>query len=209
MDIFSSRYIHLNPVRAKVVERPEAYLWSSYPGYQRASRALDWVCYERVLGALAKDRTQARRAYGRFVSSQADQGMRSPFASAVGGLLLGSEGFVERMRRLLAGQPEDKAVPQLTRLRHRPSLATIVSMVAQDFGVDPSAWQPGTRHDDAGRAVAAWLARREFGYSVKDISKSLGYRSHGSVRSAVLRVDNGNQRLARQIPRLKAMLTND
>ena len=27
-----SRYIHLNPVRAKLVERPQAYRFSSYPG---------------------------------------------------------------------------------------------------------------------------------------------------------------------------------
>ena len=28
-----SRYIHLNPVRAKVIEKPERYRWSSYRGY--------------------------------------------------------------------------------------------------------------------------------------------------------------------------------
>ena len=29
-----SRYIHLNPVRAKLVERPEQWKWSSYGGYR-------------------------------------------------------------------------------------------------------------------------------------------------------------------------------
>ena len=28
-----SRYIHLNPVRAKMVKRPEEYEWSSYNSY--------------------------------------------------------------------------------------------------------------------------------------------------------------------------------
>jgi hypothetical protein len=28
-----SRYIHLNPVRAGLVERPQRWPWSSYPGY--------------------------------------------------------------------------------------------------------------------------------------------------------------------------------
>lgn len=28
-----TRYVHLNPVRAKAVERPEQYRWSSYCGY--------------------------------------------------------------------------------------------------------------------------------------------------------------------------------
>jgi putative transposase len=33
-----SRYIHLNPVRAKIVELPEGYEWSSYIYYQRCPK---------------------------------------------------------------------------------------------------------------------------------------------------------------------------
>jgi REP element-mobilizing transposase RayT len=33
-----SRYIHLNPVRAGLVARPEDWEWSSYPGYGSAAR---------------------------------------------------------------------------------------------------------------------------------------------------------------------------
>ena len=29
-----SRYVHLNPVRAGLVARPEQWEWSSYPGYR-------------------------------------------------------------------------------------------------------------------------------------------------------------------------------
>jgi hypothetical protein len=32
-------------VRAKLVERPEQWPWSSYRGYQQERRALDWVTY--------------------------------------------------------------------------------------------------------------------------------------------------------------------
>jgi REP element-mobilizing transposase RayT len=35
----SSRYIHLNPVRARLVRRPEQWEWSSYPGYRDPRRA--------------------------------------------------------------------------------------------------------------------------------------------------------------------------
>jgi putative transposase len=47
-----SRFVHLNPVRARLVARPEQYPWSSYGGYQRASRTVAWVTHERVLGEL-------------------------------------------------------------------------------------------------------------------------------------------------------------
>jgi len=43
-----SRYIHLNPCKGSspLAETPEAYGHSSYGGYARKSRQLDWVAYE-------------------------------------------------------------------------------------------------------------------------------------------------------------------
>jgi len=204
-----SRYLHLNPVRANLVARPEDYRWSSYRGYQRARQGIDWVCYRRVLGAFAKDPTQARRGYVRFVRDQIGKPLESPFADAVGGLLLGSVEFVDRMGRLLSNRAEDIATPQLTRLRHRLPLTSIVCAVAEYFDTDADNWQPGSRHDDASRAVVAYLARREFGYSAKQIADTLGYGSHGSVRNAILRVEGSNDLLQRDVRKLKAILTND
>jgi REP element-mobilizing transposase RayT len=38
-----TRYVHLNPVRARLVEHPAAWPWSSYPGYAHRGRRLEWV----------------------------------------------------------------------------------------------------------------------------------------------------------------------
>ena len=90
-----SRYIHLNPVRAKMAAGPEEYRWSSYRGYVRASRAVPWIVYDKVLGEFGRDLSTARRAYGRFVRAGVDEPPPSPFGKAIGGLLLGSEKFRE------------------------------------------------------------------------------------------------------------------
>jgi len=70
-----------------------------------------------------------------------------------------------RMKVLLGQRPVDAALPQLAPLRCRPSLERIAATVAEHFGQDAAAWAPGTRSDDAARAVAAYLTRRKFGYS--------------------------------------------
>ena len=44
-----SRYVHLNPVRAGLVKRPEQWAWSSYPGYAHRGRRLEWVAYDELL----------------------------------------------------------------------------------------------------------------------------------------------------------------
>jgi len=45
-----SRYIHLNPVRAGMVDKPEAYQWSSYPYYIGKKKAPEWLHRAFVLG---------------------------------------------------------------------------------------------------------------------------------------------------------------
>ncbi|MBN1590064.1 MAG: transposase [Pirellulales bacterium] len=197
-----TRYIHLNPVRAKIAARPEAYRWSSYPGYTRASRALPWVCHARVLAEFGRNATTARRAYARFVRAGVDEPPPSPWAGALGGLLVGSEAFIAKMRHLLSDRPSDEALPQLGCLKPRPSLAIIAEAVAAHFGDDASRWQPGRRVDDASRAVAAYLARRRFGYSASDVAQSLGYKSHGGVHNALTRIETGSTTLKNTVEKI-------
>jgi REP element-mobilizing transposase RayT len=196
-----SRYIHLNPIRAGLVERPEDWFWSSYRGYHRKQHALDWVCYSAVLGEFGTD-VANRRAYARFVQAGIGEPVRSPFADAVAGLLVGSAAFLERMKKLLAKRPPDRAMPQLKTLRRRPSLAKIAAVVAAHFGSDPTHWTVGRRSDDISRAVAAYLGRH-FGHSAGEVAKALGYRSHGSVRNALARVESAGREIQNTLTKLE------
>ena len=60
-----SRYIHLNPVWAGLVQRPEQWAWSSYPGYRDRRRAQPWVAHDALLAAWQGEHggRDARRAY--------------------------------------------------------------------------------------------------------------------------------------------------
>ena len=187
-----SRYIHLNPVRAGMVTRPRDYPWSSYPGYVRSRRAVGWVTYDRVLAEFGSNLADARRAYARFVSAAVDDPPPSPFAKAVGGLLLGSEAFVTRIRRMLQDRPDDAALPQLRQLQPRPELLRIVEKVANHFGHDPADWRAGKRVNDVSRALATYLARHRFGYPATQVAAVLGYRSHGGVLTAVKRIESAS-----------------
>jgi len=165
-----SRYIHLNPVRARLAERPEMWPWSSYRGYHRRSREMPWVTYRRVLREFGSDADRARREYRRFVAKGIESMPACPWADAVHGLIVGGEAFVEKIRDRLAERKPDRALPALQALRPRPPLARIASVVAAAFDVAPDDWAPGRRQDDASRAVAAYLARRRFGYRAREVA---------------------------------------
>jgi REP element-mobilizing transposase RayT len=204
-----SRYIHLNPVRARAVDAPEKWPWGSYRGYRWARRALPWVTYGRVLAEFGRSEADARRAYTRFVQAGLDEPKKSPFANAVGGLLLGSAEFVARIQERLKSRPVDKALPELEKLRERPSLRRIATAVAGHFDRDVASWSAGTRSDDASRAVAAYLARRRFGYRAAEVADWLGYSGHGSVRNALARVESGGKDLLDVVEKLGRDLAND
>ena len=203
-----SRYIHLNPVRAGLVERPELWPWGSCPGYVRAAKSLEWITYDRVLGEFGHAASRARRAYGRFLRVASDAPPPSPFQGAVGGLLLGSSAFVERVRRMLDEKPDDPDVVEWKQLRRRPPLDEIAATVAEHFQVDPTDWLPGRRCNDAARAVAAYLARRRFGYAATEVAATLGYRDHSSTGRAVRRIENGTPKLRAAAERLERRLLN-
>lgn len=65
--IHLSRYIHLNPVAAKIVGKPEDYSWSSYKEYLGLEET-PWVKKEVVLEFFKKTKTVAD--YKEFVNSQ-------------------------------------------------------------------------------------------------------------------------------------------
>lgn len=60
-----SRYIHLNPVRALIVRRPEEHKWSSYPEYIGRSKGNGWLTCEWILGQYSSI-TEMRLRRGSF-----------------------------------------------------------------------------------------------------------------------------------------------
>jgi len=79
-------------------------------------------------------------------------------------------------------------------------------VAAGHFGQESAASTPGRRCDDLGRAVAAYVARRYFGCSARRVAETLGYRSHGGVCGALVRVQAGGESLQRTITKLLAEL---
>ena len=86
-----SRYVHLNPVKAKLVESPEDYQWSSMR-YFLKDKAPDFL--ERKLTSQSFESPQAYRA---FVLQGLKEPME-PFTLALGGFLLCSEEFLRKLK---------------------------------------------------------------------------------------------------------------
>ena len=151
-----TRYIHLNAVRARMVERPEEYAWSSYQDYLALRKAPAWLDWQTVLTEIGKSRSRARLAYRGFVEAGLREPPASPLEGAVGGMFLGSREWVERWRRLMAAEPVREGVPAQRQLAWRPTVADVVETVSEGFGVEASELCVSRRHGNEARLAAIY-----------------------------------------------------
>src|SRR3989304_8290946 len=91
------RYIHLNPVRARLVSDPARSRWSS-PRAHLDHEAISWLTTDWVLSQFGQRASTARRAYPRFVPDGQAHGHREEFhRGADDSRLLGEDTFVQRI----------------------------------------------------------------------------------------------------------------
>lgn len=91
-----SRYVVLNPVRARMVEEPIAWPWSSLQAVLGGCEVPDWLDTDWLLSHFAPERQPARRGYMRFVMDGADR--PSPLNQVQHQMLLGDPTFVAKIQ---------------------------------------------------------------------------------------------------------------
>ena len=102
-----TRYVHLNPVRARLVEHPADWRWSSYPGYAHWGRRLEWVAYDELLASWQGEfgGSDPARTDRRYVTARLAEPPESPWRDAFQGWVLGSGAFVDRVRAWFGASP--------------------------------------------------------------------------------------------------------
>lgn len=119
-----SRYIVLNPLRAKMVRRVQDWPWSSYRASVGLAPPEAFLAVDALLSQFARRRDVARERYARFVTQ--GRNAPSPWAQVKGQVFLGSDAFVERMQSGMATrQRDDVQIPAAQRRAPAPSLAQI------------------------------------------------------------------------------------
>ena len=94
-------YVHLNPVRAKLLKKKQAlkdFLWSSYPMYLRPpSKRVKWLQVERELAevGIKRDDTAGRRRYAKVMEDRRLNSKPGEWKNIRRGWMLGSSAFKE------------------------------------------------------------------------------------------------------------------
>ena len=89
-----SRYVHMNPVRAKIVEKPEEYVYSSYRTYITRKRD-SIVSVQQVLEMISGEKGYAKQKYKKFVEAAIGRDPDDTHKEVYGGIILGNTSFIK------------------------------------------------------------------------------------------------------------------
>jgi putative transposase len=203
------RYIHLNPLRAGMVDSLKSLDAYAYCGHSRLIGIIkdDWQAVAAVLAFFDSHRRGALARYRRFLKDGISQGKRSDLTG--GGLVRSAGGWValkskrgkesdlkgderilgesEFVKQVLANAQE--ALDRRYRLTAAGiTLERVIQLVADHFDMDAeSVYSPGKQPQRVkARSVAAYLAVWQLGMAGTEIGKQIGM-SPSAVSRAVAR----------------------
>jgi REP element-mobilizing transposase RayT len=180
------RYVALNPVRAKMCERPEQYPWSSYRATAGLEPAPDWLDVASVHGLFGPDEASAQSAYRDFVLAKIGCEDRL-WDKLTNQLYLGSEEWCKTMRKQVESKVRSTDHPRTQRPVARPKMHMIVSAVAKAAG--ETAETIRTTQGHILRSLVAWLGWHEGLVTLRSIAASLRLRSEGHISNLIRRCE--------------------
>jgi len=106
-----SRYIVLNPVRARMVRAAKDWPWSSYRATVGQTQAHVCLTTDWILSVFGKQRKRAQSQYREFI--QRGKNQPSPWEKLKNQIYLGSSAFVDEMQCKLNPEQSLKDIPKL------------------------------------------------------------------------------------------------
>jgi REP element-mobilizing transposase RayT len=209
------RYIHLNPLRAKMTDSLAQLDRYSWCGHSVILGRLnnDWQDTEYVLKWFGKKTGEAKRVYRQFVKSGIAQGHRSDL---VGGGLIRSQGgwlAVKEMRREGVREKSDERIlgsgdfvqhllqqsdeARRKQFSGREGLRQAIELiegVCKDEGIDAKALRAGSRRQNVSKVRARLVEKLvvEFGLSLAEAGRQLGVSSSAVAKTLSRRNAKGN-----------------
>jgi putative transposase len=156
------RYIHLNPVRARMVRQPAAYPYSSHRAYL-GREDLPWLTIDWMLGQFAPRIGVARSRFARFVNDGKAEGHNEAFyGGQADSRIVGGEDFV---KKILKPKSKPSKAPSINELMAH--VCSRYELTQKELLATGRARQPAEA-----RALTAWLALKTHAASLTQLAQT-------------------------------------
>ena len=178
-----SRYIHLNPIRAKMVKYPEEYKWSSYRYYKNNNKeAPSYLETKRTLEYFDGE----SKRYIEYVEEGLVKKIENPLLEAFAGVILGRKKFIEDIKREYID--EEKKEMDL------PALKKIKKSLREPEEIVGIINKTGGFSDKERNKMIVYFLRKYTDKTFTNIASNLsGNRATSAISSTYYRLDKNRQ----------------
>ncbi len=175
-----NRYIHLNPLAAKLVEKPEQFQWSSYKAYVKAVQKPVWLFCDEVLSQF-----RSMKDYKNYIKEGMNSEIANLFDQPQLPSVLGSKEFIANIRSQIKQthliDPEITGTKNIT--KKYANIDALIADIAKHYQVKVHQIKcRGHRYQENRlKKIAIYLAGRHLGYTNKEIAKTFGNISDSAV----------------------------
>ncbi len=183
------RYIHRNPVRARICKSVSDYRWSSHHVYVSTAKKSDWVYTDFLLSMFSETPGKAISGYRKFVQGEESDEIMDFYSKKNLPSILGSHNFVEWVKAKYYQKKKHDEVPQSKDLA--PTIMEIKKTVGLCYKIDIKELEESKRgQENEPRNVALYLSRKHSGLSLEKIGKEFGSIKYSTVSNVVRRIEN-------------------
>jgi len=170
------RYIHLNPVRAGIVKRPEEYKWSGHNSYLGTDPIM-WVERDYLLKKYSENLDEAIKQYNEFVHAGVGCEPEIDFKTGIQSGIIGDDAFIQTVL--------DQANEHID-VDSNITISDLIRHVCLKYGICEDEIFSANRARDLARvrAIITLLARDLKGLSIKEVAKKFKRDTGGLSRLA-------------------------
>lgn len=178
-----SRYIHLNPIAAKITKSLEDYPWSSYGDYIKKENRADWLKVDEVCSML--NVSNSRVAYAKYVAVGVDKETEEFYKKKNMSVVLGSTEFKEQILAHINEEQQKSSQADYNKTKELPRMSEVEHACALHFKVDKGRLHQVYGKGNEARKIAIYGSRVWAKEKLSVIAEYYHCQSHASVSNAV------------------------
>lgn len=189
-----SRYIHLNPLEAKVVISLLEYKWSSYLAYIEKVKAPEWLCNMEVVKRFGSKSFNVN--YRKFVEIDSDNDINKFYQNDKIKPIIGGDDFCRMIDEYIKSHSLSAEIVGTDQVFTPPSFQIIINAVSNFFGVDTAAiFKVTKKSTNKPRQIAIFICRNLAKYTLNEISDAIGNIKYKGISKAIARVNQDDDQL--------------
>jgi REP element-mobilizing transposase RayT len=178
------RYIHRNPLRAKLVKNLDDFEWSSHQGYMSKSKDWDWLYKEFMLSIFSNNKKNHLIVYYEYMGQEDKKEALKILDGKKWPSFFGSDEFILAMKEKYYADKRDKEVPESYNLS--PDVDWIKEVVCKYYDIDPESLCISKRRVyNEPRNVAIYLSRYFTNSTLEQLGEDFNLNSHSAASNII------------------------